>query len=245
MSITEKYFELLKAQIDEIAAHPEPIHKAAELCAETLARGGVIHVFDSGHLVSHELINRAGGLVAFSRLAFNLNVTNPVKTRAESTPSEGSPLSYGYIEHIFDTDQLRAGDVLFVGSVSGKSANVVELALQARAHGLTVIATTAMAYSPKLVSQHPSGKHLYEAADLVLDNYAPYGDAMLPVEGLDYSICPASGIGAVVTLWAVVAGIVEEMLGRGLKPTVFPSVNRPDGRALVSQVEAEALRKGY
>jgi hypothetical protein len=48
-----------------------------------------------------------------------------------------------------------------------------------------------------------------------------------------------------VAIWAVVAGIVEEMLGRGLKPTVFPSVNRPDGRALVGRVETEALRKGY
>lgn len=245
MSIIEKYFERLKAQIDEIAAHPEPIQKAAELCADTLARGGVIHVFDSGHLVSHELINRAGGLVAFSRLAFSLDVTNPVKTRSAREPDAGNPLTYGYIEHIFDTDQLRPGDVLFVGSVSGKAANVVELALQARAHGLTVIAVTAMAYSPKLESQHPSGKHLFEAADLVLDNYAPYGDAMLSVDGLDYPLCPASGIGAVVTLWAVVAGLVEAMLERGLKPTVFPSVNRPNGKALVRQVEAEALRKGY
>jgi uncharacterized phosphosugar-binding protein len=243
--LIEKYFELLKTQIDEIAAHPEPIQKAAELCADALAQGGVIHVFDSGHLVSHELINRAGGLVAFSRLAFNLNVTNPVKARVASAPSEGNPLSYGYIKYIFDTNQLRQGDVLFVGSVSGKSANVVELALQARAHGLTVIVMTAMAYSPKLVSDHPSGKHLYEAADLVLDNGAPFGDAMLSVDGLDYPICPASGTGAVVTLWAVVAGMVEEMLGRGLKPTIFPSVNRPNGRTLVSEAESEALRKGY
>lgn len=243
--LIEKYFEHVKAHIDAIAAHPEPIQKAAELCAEALANGGAVHIFDSGHLVSHELINRAGGLVAFNRLEFSLNVTNPVKARAGDPAAKGSSLSYGYIEHIFDTDQLRKGDVLFVGSVSGKTANVVELALQARAHGLTVIVITAMNYSPKLASEHPSGKHLYEAADLVLDNHAPYGDAMLTVEGLEYPVCPASGIGAVVTLWAVVAGLIEAMLGSGLTPTVFPSVNRPNGRTLVSQVEAEALRKGY
>lgn len=245
MSIIKKYFEHLKAHIDAIAADGAPIEKAAELCADALARGGVIHVFDSGHLVSHELINRAGGLVALSRLGFSLNVTNPVKTRADSALPESNTLSYGYIAQIFQTNQLREGDVLFVGSVSGKTANVVELALQARAHGLTVIVVTAMAYSPHLVSEHPSGKHLYEAADLVLDNHAPYGDAMLDVEGLDYPVCPASGIGAVVTLWAVVAGLIEEMLKRGLKPTVYPSVNRPDGRNLVKQVDAEAQEKGY
>jgi len=243
MTLIQRYFEALQDRIAAIAADTEPIQDAANLCADALANGGAVHIFDSGHLVSHELINRAGGLVAFNRLAFSLNVDNPVKARAQG---EANPaLSYAYIQHVFDTAQLRRGDVLFVGSVSGKTANVVELALQARARGLKVIVITALAYSSRLESEHPSGKHLYEAADLVLDNHAPYGDAMLSVEGLEYPVCPASGIGAVTVLWAVVAGLIEEMLARGLPPTVFPSINRPDGRALVGQVEAEALRKGY
>jgi uncharacterized phosphosugar-binding protein len=250
MMLIDQYLKTIRSRLDEIAADTQPIQQAASLCAEALTKGGALHVFDSGHMVSSELINRAGGLVAMSQLSFSLSVSNPVKVRSikdhSGRPAEaGNALSFGYIEHIFETDQLRPGDVLFVGSVSGKTANVVELALQARAHGLTVIALTAPAYSSKLASEHPSGKRLYEVADLVLDNHAPYGDALLEVEGLDYPICPASGIGAAVTLWAVVAGIVEEMLRRGLKPTIFPSVNRPDGKTLVSQVEAEAQRKGY
>ena len=240
-----KYLKTISSKIDEITVDTQPIQQAASLCAEALSKGGMLHVFDSGHMVSSELINRAGGLVAMSQLSFSLNVSNPVKARSDLPLPAESQLSFGYIEHVFDTNQLRPGDVVFVGSVSGKTANVVELALQARAHGLTVIALTAPAYSSKLASEHPSGKRLYEIADLVLDNHAPYGDALLEVEGLDYPICPASGIGAAVTLWAVVAGIVEEMLRRGLKPTVFPSINRPDGKTLVGQVEAEARRKGY
>jgi uncharacterized phosphosugar-binding protein len=243
--LIESYFEHLKAKIDEIAADTEQIEKAASLCADVLARGGVIHVFDSGHLVSHELIRRAGGLVAFNRLAFGLNIDNPVLSRARQEGGASSALSYGYIEHVFESDQLRPGDLLFVGSVSGKSANVVELALQARAHGLTVIAITALAYSPQLTSQHPSGQRLYEVADLVLDNHAPYGDAMMTVEGLDFPVIPASGIGATVVLWAVVAGIVEAMLSQDLKPTVYPSINRPNGPALVAEVEERVARKGY
>jgi uncharacterized phosphosugar-binding protein len=108
-----------------------------------------------------------------------------------------------------------------------------------------VIAVTALGYSSRLASEHPSGKRLFESADLVLDNHAPYGDGMLTVEGLDYPICPASGLGAVAVLWGVVAGMVEELLARGLKPTIYPSVNRPDGRALVAAVEAEAQAKGF
>jgi uncharacterized phosphosugar-binding protein len=241
--LINQFFEALQAKIAEIAADQEPIQMAALACSDALAHKGVIHVFDSGHMVSSELINRAGGLVAMSQLSFNLNVINPVKNR--SAEADAKTLSFGFIEHIFETNQLRPGDVLFIGSVSGKSANVVELAIQARAHGLKVIAITALAYSPKLVSEHPSGKHLYEVSDLVLDNHAPYGDAMLELPELDYPICPASGLGAATIMWAVVAGIIENLVAQGLKPTVFPSVNRPEGKTLVSQVEAEALRKGY
>lgn len=242
--LIDQFFEALEDRIAAIRAQDGPIRAAATLCADTLAAGGVLHIFDSGHMVSSELVHRAGGLAAFSPLTFGLNVSNPVRTRAEEALPDNA-LSFRYIEHVFLTNQLRPGDVLFVGSVSGKTANVVELALQAKAHGLKVIALTALAYSSKLESEHPTGKRLFEAADLVLDNHAPYGDAMLTVEGLDYPVCPASGLGAATVLWAVSAGIIEEMLARGLKPTVFPSVNRPDGRAVLSQVEAEALRRGY
>ena len=38
--------------------------------------------------------------------------------------------------------------------------------------------------------------------------------------------------------------LIEEMLGRGFS-RLFPSVNRPEGRSLVSQVEAIARQKGY
>jgi len=241
--LIQRYFAAIQERIAAIAADTGPIEAAARICADSLANGGAVHIFDSGHLVSYELINRAGGPVAFSRLGFLLQVDNPVKARpgGDAAPT----LSYAYIQHVFETNQLRAGDVLFVGSVSGKTANVIELALQGKAHGLKVITMTALEYSQKLASEHPSGKHLYEVGDLVLDNHAPYGDAMLEVEGLEYPICPASGIGAVVVLWGVVAGMVEEMLARGLTPTMYPSVNRPNGKALVAAADAEALRKGY
>ena len=243
--LIERYFKALQAKISEIAAQPEPIQQAAKLCADTLEKGGVIHIFDSGHMVSSELIHRAGGLAALSALSFKLEVDNLVRTRADAPPNASPGISYKYIEHVFESNQLRAGDVLFVGSVSGKTPNVIELALQAKAHGLTVIGLTSIAYSSRLDPMHPSGKRLYEVADLVLDNHAPYGDAMLEVEGVDYAICPASGMGAAAIMWAIMAGLVEEMLARGLKPSVYPSVNRPDGWDLLNQIYADALQKGY
>jgi len=243
--LIDQFFQALQAKIAEIAAQPEPIQQAAKLCADALENGGVIHIFDSGHMVSSELIHRAGGLAALSALSFKLDVDNLVRTRSDGPLTKSPGISYKYIEHVFESNQLRAGDVLFVGSVSGKTPNVIELALQAKAHGLTVIGLTSIAFSSRLEPMHPSGKRLYEVVDLALDNHAPYGDAMLEVEGLDYDICPASGMGAATIMWAIMAGLVEEMLARGLKPSVYPSINRPDGLEILNQVYTEALQKGY
>ena len=241
--LVNRYFSEIMARVGKVSEQTDAIQQAAKICTQALERGGALHIFDSGHLISHELITRAGGLVALNHLSFALNVNNPVKARGDSSPKK--QLTPAYIEHIFETDQLRPGDVLFVGSVSGKSASVVELAQQARAHGLKVIAVTSPEYSSQLVSEHASGKRLYESADLVLDNGAPYGDGMLQVDGLEYPVCPASGIGAAVVMWAGVAAIIEMMLEKGLTPTIYPSVNRPEGRQLVDQVEAAARVKGY
>ena len=241
--LIERYFSRLKEHIEQVEGQTEAIQQAAKICADALEKGGALHIFDSGHMVSQELVHRAGGLAAINALTFQMVVTHTVRARADN-PQPAS-LSYSYIEHVFETNQLRAGDVLFVGSVSGKTANVIELALQGRAHGLKVIVLTAMAYSSKLESEHPSGKRLFECADLVIDNCTPYGDGMLTVEGLEYPVCPGSGIGAAVALWAVVAGTIEEMLGRGLTPTVYPSINRPDGREVLDKAYAAARLKGY
>ena len=52
--------------------------------------------------------------IIFSALTFNLNINNPVKARPDRAPESGSRLSFGYIEHVFESNQLRPGDVLFV-----------------------------------------------------------------------------------------------------------------------------------
>lgn len=244
MGLVDRYFSALRAQLDTIETQRHAdIETAAQLCTESIAAGGVVHLYDTGHLVDRELVNRAGGLVGLTAFRFNLQVenTNPYRQRQGGVHKP----ALGAVTAALDSSQIQPGDVLIIGSVSGKSAVVVELALRARERGVKVIALTAPAYSGQLASEHPSGKRLFESADLVLDNGAPYGDGMLEVEGLPYAICPASGVGAVVILWAIVARIIELLLARGMTPTIFPSVNRPDGPALVAAARAQYERNGY
>lgn len=244
VNVLERYRQLI-AEITQ--SQLENIRKAAKICADSLQHQGVIHVYDTGHLVSRELINRVGGLAAMSAFNFHFSVDNPNPYRqALGETGKGSfETDAALVDTAIKLSHMRAGDVLIVGTVSGKQAVPVELAIQARDKGLTTIGITSLRYSSQLKSAHPSGKRLFEVVDLVLDNGADYGDAMIGIDGLDRNICPASGIGAAVIMWALVAGIVQEMLQRGLQPTVFKSINLPDGPEIYKQTVDDYIRKGY
>jgi uncharacterized phosphosugar-binding protein len=108
-----------------------------------------------------------------------------------------------------------------------------------------VIALTAPAHSGRLEPQHPSGRRLYEVADIVLDNHAEYGDAFLQIGDLDRRVAPLSGIGAAVLMWALTAGIVERLLERGIEPSIFTSINLPNGPAAVEAIERRYRERGY
>ncbi|MDW8106771.1 MAG: sugar isomerase domain-containing protein [Armatimonadota bacterium] len=248
MSLALRYFERLHAQLEELVRRSLPaIEQAADKCAECLLRGGVIHVYDTGHIVSRELINRAGGLAALTPLSFDLQVHNPNPYReAQGVGGHTHPETVrSIVRAALDRSRIAAGDVLIIGSVSGKTPFPVELALQARARGVFTIGLTALDYSSQLQSEHESGKRLFEVVDLVIDNAAPYGDAMLTLEGVETPFCPASGIGAAAALWALVAGIVERMTAAGKPPTIFASINRPDGMERYKRSIEQYKQRGY
>ncbi|MCX7924405.1 MAG: sugar isomerase domain-containing protein [Fimbriimonadales bacterium] len=248
MSLAQSYFERIRAQIAELERRSlTAIERAAEVCAECLLQRGVIHIYDTGHLVSRELINRAGGLAAFSPLHFDLQVTNTNPYReAQGVGANTTPETVRCIvQAALDRSRVASGDVLIIGSVSGKTPFPVELAIQAKARGIFTIGLTALDYSSKLQSEHASGRRLFEVVDLVIDNAAPYGDAMLSLEGVETAFCPASGIGAAVALWAVVAGIVERMAANGNPPTLLASINRPDGMERYKQTIEQYKQRGY
>ncbi|MGQ9816051.1 MAG: sugar isomerase domain-containing protein, partial [Candidatus Roseilinea sp.] len=218
MSLIDVYFNQIQSRIATLQTERRSqIEQAAEACAQCLMCRGVIHIHDTGHLVSAELIHRAGGLAAFSRLNLGLQIDNPNPYRAAQANPYGQQVCC--VPVALRASLVRPGDVLIIGSVSGRTALQVELALQAREMGVTTIALTSVAHSSQLSSEHPSGKRLFEVTDLLLDHPTDYGDAMIEVAGLRDKILPSSGILAATMLWAVTAGIVERMMAAGMAPT--------------------------
>ena len=138
----------------------------------------------------------------------------------------GGPAFY---RHYKADTQLKAGDVLFVSSVSGRTLPVVNLAWDSVQAGVNVIALTSMVYAQAVEPVHPSGKKLYEFATHVLDNCAPAAEAMLDVEGLEPKFAAASGIASDFIMWSLTSVAVEKLIRDGFTPGIYKSANFPGG----------------
>lgn len=136
----------------------------------------------------------------------------------------------GFAQVILENSPAKAGDVLILVSVSGRNAVPIELAELAKQRGLKVIGVTSREYSEAVVSRHPSGKKMHDFADLMLDNKAPKGDAVLSSEKVPQKFNPVSGVTSTAILQALVAATIEELINRGVVPPVFLAANVDGGK---------------
>lgn len=203
------------------------IDRAAERIARSLAAGGVLHIFGTGHshLIAEEVVYRAGVLAPVDAI-LEPSLTGQV----DVTKSELAERLEGWGRIIVEHRRFQPEDVLLVVSNSGRNAAPVEVALEAKARGIPVLAITSLAYSRAVSSRHRSGKRLFEIADLVIDNMTPFGDALLQVPGVPVPVGPASGIAGMFIVHCVLVQAVEHLLRLGVVPPVFASGNRDEGR---------------
>ncbi len=191
----------------------EVIRKAATLVGDTIMDGGLVYTFGSGHsqLLSQEVHSRAGGLYPVMQIA------DPLWGRAERLE--------GLAEYLLRGKPLKAGEVIFVISNSGRNPEPIEVAMQAKEMGLHVIAVTSMAHSQSVDSRHSCGKKLYELAEVVLDTGAPPGDAAMSFEGLAVKAGALSTVLGAAVMNAVMVEAIQYMADKGFEPPVLMSAN--------------------
>lgn len=217
--------ELLRRVRDEESA---AITAAGEVTADAVEAGGRIFVFGAGHssLPAQDVVYRAGGLALVNLLAV------PGVVGIDVVPATlGSALERvgGLAGAVLDTSPARAGDVLFVVSLSGRNALPVEMAQNARALGLTVIGVTSVAYAKETRSRHASGSFLKDHCDIVLDSKIAVGDAELTAEGVAAPFASASTVVTSALMQAVVATAVSCLAARGVTPPLLRSGNVDGG----------------
>lgn len=213
------------------------MEEAAGLIARATLEGHNVFAFGCSHagLLAFELYYRTGGMATI----------NPVRAPglyldidpATMTSQMERLADYGRI--IIDALPMAAGDVLIMHSVSGRNTVSVDAALRAREKGAQVIALTNMQTTTAVASRHPSGKNLYQVADLVIDNCGALGDSSLDIAGVPEKVAPTSTAVGAAILNAVVARAVEKIVEAGGIAPVFVSANLDGGdahnKAMLSQ----------
>jgi uncharacterized phosphosugar-binding protein len=173
-SLADTYYATATALLARAREQNAPtLKKLGALVGQSVASGGVIHTFGSGHseVIGREIIGRAGGLVCVSGLF------DPTGGFIENMVGYGTKIAERYDRQY----GLLAGETIIVISNSGKNSSPIEVALYAKEKGLTVIGLTCVAMSKTAPTVHPGGRKLHEVCDHVLDNLGLPGDAIAPV----------------------------------------------------------------
>lgn len=131
-------------------------------------------------------------------------------------------------QRIYDLAPVEPADVFVLVSSSGVNGTVVELATIVKDRGHPLIAITSVQHSTRMTSRHPSGRKLLDLADVVLDNGAPYGDAVLDLPG-GGSYGAVSTITSALLAQMVVTEAVDKLVALGETPPIYLSANVTGG----------------
>lgn len=223
------------------------IQKAADLCADRIARGGLVFLFGNGHsrMMCEEMTPRQGcypGFVALVETALS-NHAAIIGANGLRTPLYLENYE-GYAEQILRSFHFGPNDAFIVISTSGIRPVVVEMAMGAQARGLPVIAIVSRAHCEEAKAAHSSGKKLTDCADIIIDNMCPPGDCVLELEGLEWRTGPVSTITGAMIINMIRCAAAEELLRRGAKPVILPSHQFVGNTSAPEQLEAfyEAYR---
>jgi uncharacterized phosphosugar-binding protein len=245
--LAKRYLDRVREMLDEIEqSELGKIEQAGQLIADSLAGGGAFFITQIGHGTMPELLHRGGGLVCLKGFHPTWAVPGDVAACHKGRPREEplDPTDEMMLAAV-KTSELRAGDCVLVGSVSGRTSWAVSLSLALKACGATVIALVALDYAAKVESAHPSGKLLNEVADLVIDMRVPFGDGSLTVEGLEPPALPLSGVSQATICWMVCGEVIDQMLAKGLTPAVYQSANKVGGPEFNKTQQEQFDKLGY
>lgn len=229
--LTRQYLHEVSTRVNRLAdqAQSGAFDAAVDLMADAIAKGGVIQAFGTGHseAFAMEIAGRAGGLIPTNKMALRDVVVRGSRSVDDLVGSE-LERSPDVVDELFDLTPIGADDVFIIASNSGVNGSVVGIALRAKQTGHRVIAVTSLQHTARVDAKHPSGKHLNEIADVVIDNLAPFGDATLELQG-GVPVGAVSSITAAFIAQVLTIGTAARLAASGDTPPLYISANIPGG----------------
>jgi len=237
MKAYQQYFEQVQTQLKTVFDQTEKIEQAAKWIAECLANDGFIYTSGTGHshIFAEEIFYRAGG---FARVVAILD--EALMLHKDASYSTEVERQEGYAARLLEGFPLSEKDVFIISSNSGRNTVSIEMAMIAKEKGSKVIVITNLKHTQSVSSRHPSGKKLFEIADLYFDNGGEIGDASVTLEGLDFKVGATSTATGAVILHGMMVQAAENLIEMGIKPEVFSSSNSDEG-----EEHNEALIRKY
>ncbi len=218
---------------EKIEGELPQIQKAANVITDAYENGRMVHVIGPGghsNIGVEEVLWRAGGLAIWNAILDP--GTNLIHGAKRSNYIERTP---GYALSVLDAYKVGTvpGEVMVIVNAYGINAMTIDTVIECQKRGVTTIAVTSSSFA-KIVpmgakSRHPSGKNLYEEADIFINNHLPLGDASVSVNDYGQKVCSTSTFCNCFVMNCLTEEIVSEMLRRGMEPPVFMSANMPGG----------------
>ena len=204
----------------------DTLSQAAEICTNTIANDGLVHLFGTGHsrMMIEEMFPRHGSFPGFHPIV-ELSLTYHNTVVGDNGQRQAMFLEHveGLARVILRNFAISKPDSFMIFSNSGVNQVVVEMAMEAKQRDLPVIAVASLAHCQASKAQHSSGKKLIDFADVVVDNCVPAGDALVQVPGLEDPVGPGSTIGGAAVVNAIKCLVAENLTRLGKPPIVLTS----------------------
>ncbi|MFX0183173.1 MAG: sugar isomerase domain-containing protein [Candidatus Hodarchaeota archaeon] len=223
----DQYFEAIDEVLKKIRVTQfEQIKKAAQVMADSIEHGGVVHMFGSGHSVIPvlDIFPRYGSYPGFHPLLdprlmwFNIIGPGGVQELLWLERQKG------YADILLRRNKITDKDVMLVFSHGGINAVPVEIALGAKKSGLFVVAVTSMENQQNVSATH-QGNRLCDIADITIDNCVPPEDALVKIEGQREPLAAGSTVAIVTISMALVAEVAKILINNKVLLKVFVSPN--------------------
>jgi len=236
------YLNAAQGILDRIrTTQMDALERAAAICTASIAGDGLVHLFGTGHsrMFIEEMFPRHGSFPGFHPIV-ELSLTYHNQIVGANGQRQAMFLEHveGLGKTIMRNFVFSAPDSFIVFSNSGVNEVVVEVALEAKARQLPVIAVVSVEHCLASAPKHSSGKRLTDVADVTLDNCVPAGDALVRVAGLADPVGPGSTIGAAALTNALKCLIADRLTQLGKPPIVLTSAYFIGAEASKKQFDA-------
>lgn len=226
MSLTQQYLSKGREIISIIEKQESILKEVAQLFAQSILNGRMVHLFGSGHsrMMVEEMWPRYGSFPGFNpivelSLSFH-NLVVGANGQRQAMFLENVPGLASRILRNFDTSPQ---DTALIISSSGCNVVPIEMAEEFQKRNVKVVALVSSLHLEGSTSKKADGKKLIDFAHYVLDTGAPLGDAMIYLDGLDTPVAPGSTLGGVLLINCLKAEIAKILHENGKSPKVLSS----------------------